>query len=166
MEVVGAILLRAGTGTREQNGKPCLNPERRTERGSARRLVLPGIFSVQLVEQRSSVSDFPRRGGCDERMSVKFYTLGRHHTRCAVRDGNCAERGGAGGNSAGSRIGEGIVERDGRRGYSEEPFLHISGKPAWFSPGEKNGNTRTAGRKEVRHRSRGNRMGGAEKLVS
>lgn len=47
---------------------------------------------------------------------------------------------GAGGNSAGSRISEGIVERDGRRGYlGVEPFLHIRGKPAVLTRGKERG---------------------------
>lgn len=69
-----------------------------------------------------------------------FHTLQQGIIRGAVRDGNRAERGGAGGNSAGSRIGEGIVERDGRRGYlGVEPFLHIRGKPAVLTRGKERG---------------------------
>ena len=69
-----------------------------------------------------------------------FHTLQQGIIRGAVRDGNRAERGGAGGNSAGSRISEGIVERDGRRGYlGVEPFLHIRGKPAVLTRGKERG---------------------------
>ena len=89
-----------------------------------------------------------------------FRTLQQGIIRGAVRDGNRAERGGAGGNSAGSRIGEGIVERDGRRGYlGVEPFLHIRGNRR-FSPGEKNGEKyqNSRAKRSPPHRSRGNRM--------
>ena len=69
-----------------------------------------------------------------------FHTLQQGIIRGAVRDGNRAERGSAGGNSAGSRIGEGIVERDGRRGYlGVEPFRHIRGKPAVLTRGKERG---------------------------
>ena len=105
------------------------------------RPALGHFFAVQLVEQKIE-RDLIFRG---EAVSMKgcercFHTLQQGIIRGAVRDGNRAERGGAGGNSAGSRIGEGIVERDGRRGYlGVEPFLHIRGKPAVLTRGKERG---------------------------
>lgn len=89
-----------------------------------------------------------------------FHTLQQGIIRGAVRDGNRAERGSAGGNSAGSRIGEGIVERDGRRGYlGVEPFLHIRGKPAVLTRGKERGKYQNSrAKRSPPHRSRGNRM--------
>ena len=126
---------------REQNGKLCLNPERRTERFRKKAGAARHFLAVQLVEQKIE-RDLIFRG---EAVSMKgcercFHTLQQGIIRGAVRDGNRAERGSAGGNSAGSRIGEGIVERDGRRGYlGVEPFLHIRGKPAVLTRGKERG---------------------------
>lgn len=141
MEVVGDILLCAERVLREQNGKLCLNPERRTERFRKKAGAARHFLAVQLVEQKIE-RDLIFRG---EAVSMKgcercFHTLQQGIIRGAVRDGNRAERGSAGGNSAGSRIGEGIVERDGRRGYlGVEPFLHIRGKPAVLTRGKERG---------------------------
>ena len=141
MEVVGDILLCAERVLCEQNGKLCLNPERRTERFRKKAGAARHFLAVQLVEQKIE-RDLIFRG---EAVSMKgcercFHTLQQGIIRGAVRDGNRAERGGAGGNSAGSRIGEGIVERDGRRGYlGVEPFLHIRGKPAVLTRGKERG---------------------------
>lgn len=159
-----------GTGTLRAEGSCCLNPERRTERFRKKAGAARHFLAVQLVEQKIE-RDLIFRG---EAVSMKgcercFHTLQQGIIRGAVRDGNRAERGGAGGNSAGSRISEGIVERDGRRGYlGVEPFLHIRGKTGGSHQGKRTGkNTRTAERKEVRRtEAEGTGCGGAEKLVS
>ena len=52
MEVVGDILLCAERVLREQNGKLCLNPERRTERFRKKAGAARHFLAVQLVEQK------------------------------------------------------------------------------------------------------------------
>ena len=141
MEVVGDILLCAERVLREQNGKLCLNSERRTERFRKKAGAARHFLTVQLVEQKIERNlIFPGEAvsmkGCERR----FHILQHGIIRCAVGDRDSAEGGGAGGDSAGSRIGEGIVERDGRRGYlGAEPFLYIRGKPAVLTGGKERG---------------------------
>ena len=101
MEVVGDILLCAERVLREQNGKLCLNPERRTEWFRKKAGAARHFLAVQLVEQKIE-RDLIFRG---EAVAMKgwercFHTLQQGIIRGAVRDGNRAERGGAGGNSA------------------------------------------------------------------
>ena len=52
MEVVGDILLCAERVLCEQNGKLCLNPERRTERFRKKAGAARHFLAVQLVEQK------------------------------------------------------------------------------------------------------------------
>ena len=97
MEVIGDILLCAERVLREQNGKLCLNPERRTERFRKKAGAARHFLAVQLVEQKIE-RDLIFRG---EAVAMKgcercFHTLQQGIIRGAVRDGNRAERGGAG----------------------------------------------------------------------
>ncbi len=68
-----------------------------------------------------------------------FHTLQQGIIRGAVRDGNRAERGGAGGNSAGSRISEGIVDVMAEEVTSEWNRSSTYAENRRFSLGEKNG---------------------------